>query len=806
MSKSFYNVKNNSFLRTNIYLSSDIPLSNDFELAVSPSSTSTVFQNNQRISESIHSRKNASIISPTTQSKPQLPVLTNLAIEKTGRSRTHENLSGTERHKTESPAFNSPVKVSTALTARTTHIPAISSSKFKKTSIVDYSSLSPVQEFEEPVPDYIKASEKRVLTQMMLEKDRIQSITRGISKRDISYVNGSPTAVGGSIITSSLYDKANGSSPNSNPNIIRHLSTLKDSIDSQLISPKSQRDLISSRQSPKARTFFSSQLSNSNLGDRLNSEGGFRNQRISLESQSLSARERIELNHTGSIDKPQCAIKLIGDRPVAMSFKLDNDVKIKSNEIGLKESAVIPLLWMPSQAREGLSTAHKKGRSLKEDSLISELKKEAPHTFTEAPSSRKDVVVIGNWMEERIESIKKSEMKDIEKFAKYDQVYNVCLNELLRQVSFECAERGELLFRIWQAYFNVFGQYKNDLDSENERIKNDNQNEIKKSNEWLEEIVKTKDQEIERCKEVIARHTGERDAVQIKLDKANAKSYKNKEKISRLVAIVRKMKTHIKKLSLENEAFSKRRELQQEFGHKIGTKFVEGSVPSIRPVTPVRITGVLAKESEGLPVITLQVPGTLQLTEKPAESRDPNAEDVNSSDSSAESHNSSLDFVYQDMDKIDQVHKVDQLNKRVLAYRHSGVNYVQDYKEATDAEVQTHLFLLEDRYDMLLGNQRVLDEMLLEFKLRQDVDVLLDDNINVPNIDNLVGFNIQEKAFNQYYSTGHKRSIEDIVDGLMHQNTQKSDTADSEIKSTALVKAVSNPSIGIETTFLFLSL
>lgn len=91
-----------------------------------------------------------------------------------------------------------------------------------------------------------------------------------------------------------------------------------------------------------------------------------------------------------------------------------------------------------------------------ENDFMEQLKRDLPFAFTNANVSRHEVMNLGNWLLRIIESINKDvELSINEKNLKADEVYNLVLNELIRQITGECFERGELLMQIWKAYMNV---------------------------------------------------------------------------------------------------------------------------------------------------------------------------------------------------------------------------------------------------------------------------------------------------------------------------------------------------------------
>ena len=54
---------------------------------------------------------------------------------------------------------------------------------------------------------------------------------------------------------------------------------------------------------------------------------------------------------------------------------------------------------------------------------------------------------------------------------KYDEIYNIALNEIIREVSKDCAERGKLIEYVWNNYLNLFNIFKQKLVEDTEETK-----------------------------------------------------------------------------------------------------------------------------------------------------------------------------------------------------------------------------------------------------------------------------------------------------------------------------------------------
>lgn len=73
------------------------------------------------------------------------------------------------------------------------------------------------------------------------------------------------------------------------------------------------------------------------------------------------------------------------------------------------------------------------------------------------PFNRRDVELLGKWLDEMLQKLverKELEIGDIFKYAK--GIYSICLDEALVQVGTYCKELGQLLERVWSAYLSLF--------------------------------------------------------------------------------------------------------------------------------------------------------------------------------------------------------------------------------------------------------------------------------------------------------------------------------------------------------------
>lgn len=120
------------------------------------------------------------------------------------------------------------------------------------------------------------------------------------------------------------------------------------------------------------------------------------------------------------------------------------------------------------------------------------------------PSNRKEAQLLSSWLSFMLQSLLDStNMNESVLFENAQIVYTACLKEIFRQVSVHCIERGELLQRVWKAYFsilinsiNVFQKSKILLEKRLEAELSVTKEKFKSHIGILEDIIKQKDSEI----------------------------------------------------------------------------------------------------------------------------------------------------------------------------------------------------------------------------------------------------------------------------------------------------------------------
>ena len=73
-----------------------------------------------------------------------------------------------------------------------------------------------------------------------------------------------------------------------------------------------------------------------------------------------------------------------------------------------------------------------------------------------SPATREDTEVLASWLDTMLKHAFSENTDDIEGLCETAMlIYEVCFHEIVRQVSVQCVERGDLINRVWKAYLGI---------------------------------------------------------------------------------------------------------------------------------------------------------------------------------------------------------------------------------------------------------------------------------------------------------------------------------------------------------------
>ena len=187
--------------------------------------------------------------------------------------------------------------------------------------------------------------------------------------------------------------------------------------------------------------------------------------------------------------------------------------------------------------------------------LLEDLKRNHPNLFTNSPSGRRDVLILKEWLFATLKTIfSTNEIHKKEKFVIADETFNLCIGEIIRQISFDCLERGELISAIWRNYLNFFTKVLRLQVQQKLKFQEDQENEYLKYTKIYREQLEEKEA-ILREKVQIA----EKLKVEIVVLKSEVEQWKkieqnNNEKTEKIRKWSDQLLIKCKKLQAENEA------------------------------------------------------------------------------------------------------------------------------------------------------------------------------------------------------------------------------------------------------------
>ncbi|CAD8173037.1 unnamed protein product [Paramecium pentaurelia] len=103
--------------------------------------------------------------------------------------------------------------------------------------------------------------------------------------------------------------------------------------------------------------------------------------------------------------------------------------------------------------------------------ILKDMKHTSTHFFSNEPTGRNDAINLKKWLQNQLENISQNPSIDHKsKLQQASDVLFICLNELIRQVSFQCTERGQLMLAIFKGYITVFRKTINMSESDKQQM------------------------------------------------------------------------------------------------------------------------------------------------------------------------------------------------------------------------------------------------------------------------------------------------------------------------------------------------
>ena len=345
------------------------------------------------------------------------------------------------------------------------------------------------------------------------------------------------------------------------------------------------------------------------------------------------------------------------------------------------------------------------------NNLIVSLKKELPNILNGVPSGRTEVLILGNWLSTQINKIKNHPLlQGKEKIRCADEVYNLTLNELVRQISCECIERGELFTKIWRNYVTlceeIVAEAKNNFEH---RLKQhiDEFNNAKKG--FLAQLD-GKQEEIKGLQQ-------SKYEMELKIEHLDRKIAELELKNLNLQQTIAQTRNHFvtgqkqfRILKREFESLSyKYQKLRNEENH-IDDEF------DPEEIVRMKFEEVMAKQRA-----------------KEAEER--------LLDSESESFDEPMHF---EAEKATYAFNFGAFVGKKIEYQDQEVQVDPDTENLVEGECQTELMLINPKFDVLFENMKVVENLTKEVQFKRQIE---EDNIQ----------NLEEDLQEELYEREYKR-------------------------------------------------
>ena len=833
--KTFYNFHNNDFLKTNTYLN-DKPSQIDGEpeqLPIDDEALLKLHKNNQGISDSINAIKfpersnvvvhprnfSTPLLSPTGHSKgkifnQKLDIFDDLISAQTQMPRKSRELTlNTITHQPDSAQFiyDMSAPSSLAVSPKTSAGP-------RKLVIATSQTSSPKSIFA-MTPQEVQSLEKQVVAKNKLNMDRNMTLSRIGSrkehKHDVSYIfekvrspsqlSPATKLIEGFSATHQEESKFEVERPmNTSPELPKVDSARSLDLERNvfLVNPLHKKSIFHSNSKGSTRV-------QTTIGEKRASSSGTSLFNQKSHGESVNSSKPFMSFSQKTMKNSEFRASFIQDKPrdsISQSIILPNHIDSPRRKLSTENSLLLKSSQSPrvKNFRYEISV----NKSDENEELLNDLKKTLPNIITGAPASRHDVKILSDWVEAKIFDVSQStNIKEEEKNVLSDQIYSICINEIIRQISVDCAERGELLYHTWMQHTKNFAQTKSLIEMENQRIKLHYQEENQKQYEWYQTLISKRDQEIESCKQEIEKVLGGDIDLNKKMEQLNVKNTKYKQRIDQLKGISNKLKHEAEELREDNRRYAKR------LAFKIANTNKGTYVPTFLAHN-AGVTNENAREAsipQNLGVGSSVKSPKGQMSQKPTkisfdispgggtEVEFDTQKDVSDTSKSSESSN---DFAYEDGEtNSKQVFRIDHLNNHVVTYKKTMIldegqsehQTMMHIAVQTDAkETQTNLTLATTKYDEVLENQKLLDELLFEMKLKKEIDLLAENNAFssmgdiskiMENVDMKESKGLKKNF--SLHSLANKSLIEDRMDGMF-----KIYNTDSELDAKKVLESL----------------
>lgn len=324
--------------------------------------------------------------------------------------------------------------------------------------------------------------------------------------------------------------------------------------------------------------------------------------------------------------------------------------------------------------------------------LLESLRSQLPNALKDAPSGRAEVLILSNWLKSNVEQIKNQlKLSLTEKLHRTDEIYSLALNELIRQISCECLERGELFMKLWKNYMALYNGIISDIKRHYEKKDKSCHEELTRMQANFKVRLQCKNKEIEELSKSTADWKAKSQAISVEKMKADMK-YKQYDEV------VAKLKTKVKTAKKQLDILKKE---YQDITYKYNKIRKERNL-SEEEFDPEEIIQARLIAMQKKPSFTEEVASNeLDLEAEEVESQTlVNADQLN--------HNTPGFGAFVGK-KIEFVDKETEIDHEIF----SGLT--------AENSTQTELILVHPQYDVLFSDMETIEELRKEELLKHEI-------------------------------------------------------------------------------------
>ncbi|KAL4466832.1 hypothetical protein ABPG74_010429 [Tetrahymena malaccensis] len=354
--------------------------------------------------------------------------------------------------------------------------------------------------------------------------------------------------------------------------------------------------------------------------------------------------------------------------------------------------------------------------------LAKSLKKQLPNLYTGQPSGRAEVQIIKNWLEGTFEQIQNDSVLDVkEKFQKIDDSLILTFNEMVRQVSYQCKERGMLLITVFSCYFSLIkkvSQYEQE-EKRKATIQNYYEKLILQKNS--DDDLESKNNQIKALQELLQIEKEKNAQLKEDIKQQEIRERENISKNDRLKKLNDFAKVQLIKMKREIDDLRTRLQSKELFQQKKLEKVLLDYKSTIKRQAStsyysVRSQEKLEESDQQLIQSLLQIPQQNKLNSKATIDDINDKIDLSFTELIKEAENDANNFQNEVIIK-----QVFEEKTNALVCQECQTDPMMTLTYTKSVKVQTDLDLMDKKYDKVFANKQKVDDFIREQQIKADL-------------------------------------------------------------------------------------